>query len=432
MDSAGDEAIDEKHQQPYEPKLPGKESASFVEERNSAERTAEMPERKRGTNDAKKTVTFADHVQERMVTFADPKAPNAGRQTQPSTSLLRGSFDTGDRVIELDDDDDMLGSTPIIPDDESPEDARLRREMLQYSLNEVGSVVAELDLDETYSDDDDDDYDFDEDDEDTYESDVTEEEDEFGRSIRKGVSKSYRQQMLDLEQKLSARMIENLGPSPDEDTAEIDPDDLRKLVVRKEEDERPAAVVAKETTKKGVRFADKLDVSTAPVKEESASRAAHKTSSAPISDVIERPAPKAEETIPVNTGRSARPSRFKQSRNTTGPAEPSRPTTHIEPHIQTQPEDFTIEEPREGPVLSKEIVERPSTSGNAPAPEDDDFDPELQQRQLASEYYRIRNSMIQQQGGFRAIADELDQPLMEDRDGKVKKVSRFKAARMNF
>jgi len=40
--------------------------------------------------------------------------------------------------------------------------------------------------------------------------------------------------------------------------------------------------------------------------------------------------------------------------------------------------------------------------------------------------------MIRQQGGFKS-ADEVDDgegPLMEERDGKVKKVSRFRAARM--
>ena len=41
---------------------------------------------------------------------------------------------------------------PVTDVDESPEDAELRREMLQYGMDEVGAVVAELELDETGSD----------------------------------------------------------------------------------------------------------------------------------------------------------------------------------------------------------------------------------------------------------------------------------------
>ncbi|CAD0088029.1 unnamed protein product, partial [Aureobasidium vineae] len=76
----------------------------------------------------------------------------------------------------------------------------------------------------------------------------------------------------------------------------------------------------------------------------------------------------------------------------------------------------------EAPVASK-----PRTAPIA------DLDPELQQRQLASEYYRLRNNIIRQQGGFKETEEEKDDPLMEQfPDGKLKKVSRFKAARMRF
>lgn len=431
MGSADNKSGDDKPQQSQESTSSGKKSVSFEDTTKDARASTKVPERKGSSDEVKKSVKFADHIQEHVIPSVDREMPTVGSKSGLSSSLLQGSFNGGERVIELDDDDDMVGVTPIIPDDESPEDARLRREMLQYSLNEVGSVVAELDLDETYSDDDDD-YDFGEDAEDYDASDISEEEDEYGRSIRKGVSKSYRQQMLDLEEKLSARMIENLGPSPDEDTPEIDPDDLRTLVIRKEEGGLPETPGAKSTTKKGVRFADALDISEAPIGSESTLPAISKTPSAPMSDIVERSAPQAGETTPIETGRPAKASRFKQHRNAAGPLKSSRSITHIEPHVQREPEDAVVEKTNEGPVLSNKIVERPSISSSAPAPDDDEFDPELQQRQLASEYYRIRNTMIQQQGGFRATEDELDQPLMEERDGKMKKVSRFKAARLNL
>ncbi|KAK5015784.1 hypothetical protein LTR16_012852, partial [Cryomyces antarcticus] len=77
--------------------------------------------------------------------------------------------------------------------------------MLAYGLNEVGAVVAELDLEE-FSDDPEDDFD----DEDTgdYDSSV-EEEDQYGRSTGKLVDEGYRKEMLELEKRLNARMVEN-------------------------------------------------------------------------------------------------------------------------------------------------------------------------------------------------------------------------------
>jgi unconventional prefoldin RPB5 interactor 1 len=69
---------------------------------------------------------------------------------------------------------------PIADLDEPPEDAKLRREMLQYGLNEVGAIVAELEVDENASEfsieDDYDSYGYDSEDE---------EEDEYGRTTRR-------------------------------------------------------------------------------------------------------------------------------------------------------------------------------------------------------------------------------------------------------
>src|SRR5579862_7448492 len=42
--------------------------------------------------------------------------------------------------------DEEQHKSPIVPTDESPDDAALRREMLQYAFSEVGAVVAELEL----------------------------------------------------------------------------------------------------------------------------------------------------------------------------------------------------------------------------------------------------------------------------------------------
>jgi unconventional prefoldin RPB5 interactor 1 len=81
--------------------------------------------------------------------------------------------------------------------------------------------------------------------------------------------------------------------------------------------------------------------------------------------------------------------------------------------------------------MADTLVERPVKKKPAAAPSDDS-DRILQRRELAAEYYRRRNEIIRQQGGFKANADEDEEQgeLMEERDGKVKKVSRFRAARI--
>lgn len=372
-------------------------------------------------DEPKKSVKFADDIQ--VQEFATPPViESTTHQALPKKldpSLVSGSFSSKDRVIELDDDDEIIGSS--IPEDESPEDARLRREMLQYGLNEVGSVVAELELEEDYSDDDED-YDFD-DDENISEN---EDEDEHGRSTGKLVGSKYRQQMLELEEKLMARMIENVGPEPDESNPEIDPEDLRRLVIRKDEEmpssnvEEPVAKPKDPSTKKGVRFSDVLDIQEAPKPKgkQPASRVVPKKAAPIIENVMERKAPGG---VPAaqEAKKPAKVSRFKQDRT----QEPSQPSTEA-----TQ-EPATIKE-EDRPILSNSIVERPATTPTGPPQDPDELDPEIQQRQLASEYYRMRNSMIRQQGGFKMTEEDIERPLMEERDGKVKKVSRFKAARL--
>ena len=381
--------------------------------------------------ETKKSVKFADDIDEFVLPTGDESEKNAKELRPIQSSLVSGSFSSNDRVIELDDDDDIVGITPVIPEDESPEDARLRREMLQYSLNEIGSVVAELELDETYSDDEDDDE-IDFDDAASLNSEMSEDEDEHGRSIRKGVGSTYRQQMLELEEKLMARMLENVGPEPDENNPDIDPEDLRKLVIRRD-DEMPSAKApesivsppskAKDSgAKKGVRFADALDYSDAPTvetRERGADVAKSKT--APIiDDVLERRAPAVHSEGKEQT-KPGRVSRFKKDRSVVPP--PATESADLEDQSSTMEQDNR-------PILSDAILERPARKTAAPTPDASEFDPEIQQRQLASEYYRMRNNMIRQQGGFKADEAELDDPLMEEVNGKVKKVSRFKAARL--
>lgn len=114
------------------------------------------------------------------------------------------------------------------PDDKRPpfnpfdtaDEARLREEMLKYrGLDEVGAIVAELDLaegssDVSYNPDDDDlllgsdlDDEFDDDEEDS--------EDETGKAKHPTISVAYKQKMEELEKSLGLKDMKNLGPDPD-------------------------------------------------------------------------------------------------------------------------------------------------------------------------------------------------------------------------
>lgn len=333
-------------------------------------------------------------------------------------ALAGYTFTRGTKVIEVDDDDNEIASYPIIPQNESPEDAALRRQMLQHGLSEVGQVVAEIDLDERgddYSDDEmDEDYDSDEEDED-------EDEDQYGRSTRREVTDEYRQQMLDLETKLNARMLENLGPRLDLHPLAAYSDDVRKLVIQKDDTKvEPAdsgvdADSDAEPKKKGVRFADNLDISPGPLSTQDTSRPV--ASSTPtISDTIVERSERNPEPA-----KAPRISRFKSSRSTSNPNAEASSTSQIA-------EDQLVSRGPSGRTIANTIVEHSLSEPNPQAP--DEFDPNIINREVQTQYHKMRNTMIQQQGGFRPTAEDEDNPLVEERDGKAKKVSRFRAARM--
>ncbi|KAF2136410.1 uncharacterized protein K452DRAFT_292438 [Aplosporella prunicola CBS 121167] len=427
---------------------PGKEDTaadSEAEEKPEASTSAAAPKNEPAASPVeekppKKSVSFAADTKE------DAPPP---KQTSKNPAAALGNFTKGRRVIEVDEDDNEIGSTPIIPDDESPEDAAMRREMLQYGMNEVGAVVAELDLYEGNSDDEP--Y-YDEDEE---ASDIEEidEEDEWGRSTRPVITEAYRQEMLELERRLNARMMENVGPAPAE--REIVPEDAdlnnmlqqaqgaHRLVVRsdtsipEESAAQPTAAATSATTtepakadastaKKGVRFAADLDISPAPQPETytngspSTTTTTDTTPTAPtaptIADaIVERhSAPSSAPSAPAPTPNPKKLSRFKAARAAAA-AETTETSTPSPPPNRT---------------LAPSIVERSAPTSASQAPEPEDTDPALLARELATEYHRARNRLIQKQGGF--VEEEVgEEPLMEEReDGRVRKVSRFRAARL--
>lgn len=356
---------------------------------------------------------------------------------------------------------------PVTEIDESPEDAALRREMLEYGMNEIGAVVAELELDENASDVSyDDDYG-------TYdEYDEDEEEDEFGRSTRSVLSEDYHRQMRELEQKLNAKGMWNMGKDtttlPDE--MQHDLDQPQVVRVEKTNDDQSSAILGKEKPKKQVAFAEELDIAPAPKPSEKKTLPPLEPDVPTMSDsIVERAEPAAKTAAPAEPPKKA--SRFKSARsnmaknNPNGEPTTPSPATNIsfrppevrstarksdnpspslplfpakpaEPKPFSQPiaDVFAHEkppisqpQPPEDKILADKLVERDIKEGNAPAPEPDELDENIHRKEIASEFYRMRNRMIQQNGGF--VNNEPETVPLDEED--VPKVSKFRAARMN-
>lgn len=363
---------------------------------------------------AKKSVSFAEEVDVEPTPKATP---------QPAQPDNDAKFAV-DEELTQDDYESLVNA--IIPDDESAEEAELRRQMLQYGMSEVGQIVAELDLDQptaSYSDEEDDDYG-------DYDTEDEEEEDEYGRSTKPVITEDYRKQMMELEKKLGARMLENVGPELAKPSLEDHIGDIRTMRVKSDDqfDESLGTSVStqapadtKESKKKGVRFADDLDISEAPKPVQEPTRAAQLPirSTTTISDtIVER---SAVPVAPVEPPKPGKVSRFKSAR--AGANAPPRmlPTPDV-------PEAPPVPSGPAGRTLANTITEHAPLPSEPQAP--DEFDPILLDREIKAEYHKARNRFIQRQGGFKATEEDEECPIVEERDGKTKKVSRFMAARL--
>ncbi|KAF2847436.1 hypothetical protein T440DRAFT_403462 [Plenodomus tracheiphilus IPT5] len=378
-----------------------------------------------------KSVSFVEEESKRS---KPSSAKEALEQNGFDEDLATLNFSTGTKVIQLDNNDDMVASYPIIPQGESPEDAELRRQMLQYGLSEVGKVVAELDLDHPtvyYSDDDDVDGDSDFNDYGTETED--EEEDEYGRTTKPVVTEEYRRQMLELEKKLGARMLENVGPQADEQPLAEHVSDIRTMRVRKDDEFDQSLDMAQSGTsrvatnegprqKMGVRFAENLDISEAPPydpKPVAGGQTVISTAPTISENIVERAVPRISSARQPPKG--AKASRFKSARagSNAPPNTLPMPAVAQAPAVPTGPT---------GRPLASTITEHIPGPAEPQAP--DEFDPVLLHREVQAEYHRARNTFIQQQGGFKATEEDEERPIVEERDGTTKRVSRFMTARL--
>lgn len=423
-----------------------KKSVSFTADTKPSTEPARVE-----SEDGRRSVSFAEKVaiapaaptpDSRSVSFAaqieeiPPDAPDTPSQPKPTDpniqKTLRASFKPGEKVYEIGDDDESVTTHFVLPENESEEDARLRREMIDYNLNEVGHIVAELDLEEEEMDGEDtasasDFTSSEHPDEDTpYTSGMSdsdsEDEDEFGRSIKPSVSEDYHETMKRLE----AKLIGNLGPAPatmDVATAELatDPAHVRKLVIREEQKAGPASATGEDkhvSNRKRVSFAEALDVAPSDFQPIKATKMKSEENAPPVTDArstgILRSVPSTVATQP----------------KTRTPAASLIVSTILD--TEDGDDEETGHTGPAGKIMVDQLMERPTANKDVVAPSADDFDPVMQRRELAEAYYRRRNEIIRQQGGFLPNPDDEDEhePEMEVRDGKVKKVSRFKAARI--
>ncbi|KAL8642565.1 MAG: hypothetical protein Q9228_000752 [Teloschistes exilis] len=338
--------------------------------------------------------------------------------------------------------------SPAMPENESPEDAALRREMIQYNMNEVGAVVAEMDLD-----DEDDAYsdpsstgESNEDGE--YPNSSDEDENKWGMSTGRVLTSDYISEMQALEKRLATQSQQNGGPHASIEQLLQAEDDLKIGENGKPMPKSPEATDMKQE-KKTVRFATALDIQEHPPSPNNTNGIpSRKKASRPVhADVIERQDANKElpSSFPSTSKKTV--SRFKRSKL----------ETHRSPDIPQGSAPLQVKagngEQRRTPSLPAftppatpkmmptgppgrphipHVIERhPSDDADtewAPAP--DELDGSIMRQDLLMDYHRTRNRMIQRQGGFVGQNEEEDGgkgPLV-DENGK--KISRFKAARL--
>lgn len=370
----------------------------------------------------------------KSVAFADEVAP--AEESGPSVSKAARRVE--DIMKSAKSQEDMMNQKPVIPENEDPEDAALRRQMLNYGMGEVGAVVAELQLEDGASDVDSDHWDYSDEGFDESMDDAEDDEDKYGRSTLRVVTQDYRQRMLELEQRLG---INSKSPAKqkllDDADGESGSEDERigRIVVNhgasaspsaaQKQPEKPATL-SKETSrkaeKKGVRFAESLDIrpdspppAPAPQDKESVTD--------PLGDVVEREV--ADKPVKPKTPRKA--SRFRKAR---GEAAPNDAIPKAPMDITAS---FTEQDKLSGPsgppsqTLADTLVERDTVSEPM---NDEDFEDMIDQGALALEHQRLRRKFIQQQGGFLKENESPIQPL-DETEGGPERLSRFRAARLS-
>ena len=380
-------------------------------------------------------------VPQKQLTF-----PSETKSTDPSPSSILNNEHRVKAIVEnAKQQESITSSEAIIPQDEDPEDAFLRQEMLAYGLSgagEVGAIVAELQLDEgdsDYGSDQsmgDDDYEMDDTPTDDNEGDEIEEEDSYGRSTDRLVTNAYAKRMLELEKRLGIQSRFMLGSVQDEASPDSDDERVGRIMIQRDglsstgtpaeptkSNLKQAGKAATRSTTKGVRFASTLDIShvddsPSPVYPVETAKAD------PLSDVKEK-----THRSKISIGGSSRPqSRFEKANAKTlsGGRAANGPPNAPPRFLDSQHWQETPTGPK-GKTIADTLVEKPTT-GNPRLI--DDFDDPLAYQEVATENQRLRRKFIQREGGFLKEDESIIQPLDDDEGGR-RHMSRFKAARLS-
>ncbi|KAL8738386.1 MAG: hypothetical protein Q9181_000808 [Wetmoreana brouardii] len=346
------------------------------------------------------------------------RAPNNEQQNPTDKTLVAESFQ------------------PVIPNNESFEDATLRREMIRYNMNEVGAVVAEMNLDDDESDPS---STGESTEESEYRNSSDEDENRWGMSSSRALSSDYIKEMQALEQKLNAKSIQNVGPHASIETLLRAEDELVVGQNGNPIKEPPEATSTKQG-KKNVRFAKSLDIQEQPTSPTDGNRSQprqNKTSTPIHADVVERsPPPRNSNDTAAPTGRR-KGSKLVAACNRSAPLQvkASNGEQIKTPSLPAFTPPATPKMTPKGPsgrTHAPTVIERPASDDeNAESvPEPDELDGSLLRQEVMMDYHRTRNRMIQRQGGFLGQDEEVaeDEGPLVDENGN--KISRFKAARL--
>ncbi|KXJ96141.1 Prefoldin subunit-domain-containing protein, partial [Microdochium bolleyi] len=347
------------------------------------------------------------------------KSVTFSEDTKPEVHINRPApIRTIEDILQEAQEQQIALEDPVIPVDDSPEDADLREDMLRYNretmMYEMAPIVAELQLEEGSEIDTEDDWDEDGLDEDDDEDD-DDEEDQWGRSTKSVVTDDWKRQMLELKERMSRHTFGTTAPNAntkhDDDSDRME--GVGRISIKREEapveqSKQTSAPTTDEAaqTKKGVRFAPQLDIAdesklaTPKPTAEPASSQQQQALIDPLSDIVERKAPA---TAPKTQNPTKKPSRFKKSLG--GPQVPGPGITSLPlasngaPIAPEEPVDTTRYAPSgpEGQTLASTILEREPSSKVV---EPDEFDATLLHQQATEEYYKMRNKLVHRQGGF--------------------------------
>ena len=304
------------------------------------------------SNGRKKSVAFATGTKEESIEEkSGPTKFVRSFQGAPSAQsriaeLAKGSFSDSERVIEVGEDDRPIGvKGPEITKEDSLEDASLRREMLNYTMNEIGSVVAEIDLEEEDDDSESDGFEH-------FSETSSDAEDEHGMSRTQGIGGKYRREMLELENNLNSRMLHNAGPNLEDGMKGPNSvGDHGKISFSQDHEVAQDTRSKAKSKEKEVRFAEDVDI--APMNESKRSQSPNGFANGNGSDfviqdsVAENTTATASNALPGQANRKV--SRFKRARST------QTPSSHTGNASSSQTQDnLTVQ----GAPLGDRIIER--------------------------------------------------------------------------